>query len=428
MATTAVDGLVSGLSTSALIDQLMQVEGATQTKLKSRQTSTQKEADALTSINTKLAALKTAAENLRKPDGLFKLKTASTSADVAASAGAGAMSQSLTFDVEETAKAKMSIATFNTLDSAVGTAVMINGKSLSNGSGKLSETVAAINERSEELGVRAAAVKAEDGKYRLQLTSAKSGSAGAFTADGISGLTELVPASDAKIRIGGANGTGGYAVTSSSNTFSDVMPGVTFTVSKKTAGVTIDVTKDDTATSDAVKAFVDAANAVLDEAKAKSAYNADTKTGQPLSGDSTVRALTQAVASAISSNGGGSLKDVGIQLSRDGKFTFSAADFKKTLADNPDRVAKALVTDGGFTDALQKVAVKFGDRFEGQVTKAIESRKGLVKSFGDQITAWDDRLATRRVALQKQYSGLEVALGKLQSQSTWLAGQLSGLA
>ena len=37
------------------------------------------------------------------------------------------------------------------------------------------------------------------------------------------------------------------------------------------------------------------------------------------------------------------------------------------------------------------------------------------------------RLATRRLALQKQYAGLEVALGKLNSQSTWLAGQLAGL-
>jgi flagellar hook-associated protein 2 len=58
----------------------------------------------------------------------------------------------------------------------------------------------------------------------------------------------------------------------------------------------------------------------------------------------------------------------------------------------------------------------------------ITGRKNEIDSLSDQIDNWDVRLAARRLALQKQYADLEVALGKLNSQSTWLAGQLAGLS
>ena len=37
------------------------------------------------------------------------------------------------------------------------------------------------------------------------------------------------------------------------------------------------------------------------------------------------------------------------------------------------------------------------------------------------------RLATRRATLQAVYTNMEVLLGGLQSQSTWLSGQISSL-
>ena len=44
------------------------------------------------------------------------------------------------------------------------------------------------------------------------------------------------------------------------------------------------------------------------------------------------------------------------------------------------------------------------------------------------MAPWDVRLDLRKTALQRQFSGLEVALGKMQQQSSWLAGQLAGLS
>ena len=60
----AVDGLVSGLDTTALINSLMSAEAAPQTALKTRLTSTQSAASAYRAINTRFAALQTAADAL----------------------------------------------------------------------------------------------------------------------------------------------------------------------------------------------------------------------------------------------------------------------------------------------------------------------------------------------------------------------------
>jgi flagellar hook-associated protein 2 len=62
------------------------------------------------------------------------------------------------------------------------------------------------------------------------------------------------------------------------------------------------------------------------------------------------------------------------------------------------------------------------------LTTAIQSRNSQVKELNDRISDWDVRLDARQNALQRQYSALEVALGKLKNQSTWLAGQLAGLS
>ena len=58
----------------------------------------------------------------------------------------------------------------------------------------------------------------------------------------------------------------------------------------------------------------------------------------------------------------------------------------------------------------------------------IERNTATIKGLNDQVSEWDIRLELRKSALQKQFSGLEVALGKMQQQSSWLAGQLAGLA
>ena len=64
----------------------------------------------------------------------------------------------------------------------------------------------------------------------------------------------------------------------------------------------------------------------------------------------------------------------------------------------------------------------------GTLALAIAGRNTTIDDLTKRIGDWDVRLAARQTALQTQYSALEVALSKLKSQSTWLAGQLSTLS
>ena len=60
----SVDGLISGMDTTSLIQQLLQVEAGQQSALKTRLTTTQTAASAYRTVNTTFAAVRAAAEAL----------------------------------------------------------------------------------------------------------------------------------------------------------------------------------------------------------------------------------------------------------------------------------------------------------------------------------------------------------------------------
>ena len=73
-------------------------------------------------------------------------------------------------------------------------------------------------------------------------------------------------------------------------------------------------------------------------------------------------------------------------------------------------------------------ATAASDKSSGTVTNMITGDQSQMKSLGDQIAAWDVRLASRKITLQRTYSAMEVMLSNLKSQSYALTAQLSGLS
>jgi len=74
----AIDGLISGLQTTDLINSLMQAEAIPQTLLKNKVTDSTNFISAMQALNSKVAALADSAAKLAKPAGT-DLHTASTS-------------------------------------------------------------------------------------------------------------------------------------------------------------------------------------------------------------------------------------------------------------------------------------------------------------------------------------------------------------
>ncbi len=343
MAGASIGGIVSGMDTATMINQLMQIEARGQTALKGRVKTHESAVTALQSINTKMQTLLTAAKDLRKVDAWTSVKAVSSDASVTVTARPGAAAGSSTFKVMSLAKAEVETTTGKV--SSTGAVIASSGKitvtktggepvELAVGNGSLDAVAQAINAKTD-LGIRAIAVQVEPGQYRLQLSSTKTGAASAFSVTGFDlgfETTELTAAADAVIQFGdSAVGQ----VKSATNTFEDVVPGTTFTVSAVDKTVTLDLSRDVEGTADKVKALVEAANAAMDEIRKHSTYDVATKRGGPLAGDSMAREMVQRVLSTVS-GGAISLSGVGVEVTREGKVTFNKDKFLTALKDSPD--------------------------------------------------------------------------------------------
>src|SRR4051794_5889621 len=122
MATTSVDGLVSGLNTSDIINKLMQIERQPQDALKTQLATLQSRISAYQSVNTKIGSLNTAASALSTAAGwkVFAATSSSPSA-VTATATSAANVGSLAFTVDALATAG-SLVSSGTLSSTTATA------------------------------------------------------------------------------------------------------------------------------------------------------------------------------------------------------------------------------------------------------------------------------------------------------------------
>ncbi len=438
-----MDGLISGLNTTTMIQQLMAAEAAPQDKLKSSLTDEQTATKAYQAVNTKMSALQTAAEALTAPAGWQSMKASADNSSVSASVSSTASAGQISFNVTHLAHAQVSTAvmpssgdvvgsggldiTIGTGGSAVTTNIPVSALTANTAQGLAD----AINAKG--LTVRAAVVTTGSGATLLQFSSTKTGLANAFD---IAGLADepanpaqvAVAAKDAEISIGDAGAAGAYTVTSSSNTFTNLMPGLTVTATAETTSpVTVTTTSDTDAVSAKVKAMVDAANDALSGISDMSSYDPTTKTGGPLLSDTTTRFLSQNILSAVGNgkSGYGSFNQLGISLDQAGKVTFDAGKFSAAMLADPVKVQDAL--KNGLAATFGTQAKGATNSVDGSLTVAIQGRDSRVKDLSNQIADWDTRLQTKKEALQRQFSSLEVALGKLKDQSAWLSGQLASL-
>ncbi|MFA6576114.1 MAG: flagellar filament capping protein FliD [Nocardioides sp.] len=440
MATTSISGLSSGLDTATIIDQLMQLEAIPQSRLKSRVATEQSLVSTLRTLNTKVAVLNSAAEALARPAAWAPLVSSSSDSGVTVSTGAALAPTNLTVTVTAVAKThQLGFATSAALtDQVTGASSIVrldrfdgSPVDIDSGDGTLAGLVAAINNPGNATGLHASAVRVADGQYRLLVESTATGVAQDFTLTAQDGSPLLGGATvrsgaDAAIDIGA-----GISVGSTTNTFTDVVPGLTLTVAPETSiGTvsTISVTRDATGISSSVKSLVDAVNGLLADIDTQSAAGSGSKAKGPLMGDPTVRALRSAVLESVFPADGSSMADLGIQVDRHGKLTFDQTVFAGAYAADPTGVSERFTTaGGGFADRVAKVTKSASDPIDGTLTASITGRSSGITRLQDSIEEWDQRLELRRSSLTRQFTALETALNQLTSQSSWLAGQLSSL-
>jgi flagellar hook-associated protein 2 len=476
----SVDGLVTGMSTTDTINQLMQIEAAPQAALKTKITTANKVVTAYQSINSRMSSIATAAKALNDPNTWVTMKATSSSDAAVVSAKPGAAAGSLSFRVDKLATSHVLTFTgtpVTSVSDAAGSPVMSGSSltvqladgtttSVSPADQSLQSVVAAINGTSGA-AYKAAAVQTEPGKYTLQLTSTTSGATGAFTAppeiEATLGTAAISTVGvDAELTVG-TDST--YTIKSSSNTFADVLPGVTVTVAKtqavNEAPVTINLATDAEGIAAKVQALIDNANVALTEIAGQSKIKSGDTAAGTLVGDSAMRKLTQDIIGAISGGAPGlgkngttaSFNEIGVGVDRYGKLTFNKETFVTAYEKDPAATEKyfnhyedktgttkfdpgfdngvglarkletvALIATEGVADPSNPTRAK-----EGTLPGLIQRRNDNIRGLNDQVSEWDIRLDLRKTALQKQFSALEVAMGKMQQQSSWLSSQLANL-
>jgi flagellar hook-associated protein 2 len=457
-------GLISGMDTGALVTQLIQAEAAPQTALKARLATSQTTASAYRTVNTTFAAIRAAAEALTTTAVTAARKATSDNAAVTVSASASAIagtSLSLTpLTLAQTHAVRSNSEWTSTTGSVrdqepgwpiqirkadgvtvVGTIDVAPGASLA-------DAVTAIN--NSNFGVKATIVSLSPTQHRLQLTSTTPGLDGKFIVKSAteseaaagSGFTAIKTGQNATLDMGN-----GLVATSTSNTFADLMPGVSVTISKiDGAAVTVSVASDTDAVASKMQTLVDAVNSALTNVRTYTS----TATGSTaaLKGEFAVTSLAGQLLNAVSSAVGldGSPAQIGLQLTRDGKVTFDKAKFTTALKDTPALVQRMVggtvasngpdgvvggtddvVAVTGLAARLLDVAKTASDSTTGSLVALANGQDSLVKDYQARIAAWDLRLAKRKETLTRQFTAMETALSSLRNQSTWLAGQINSL-
>lgn len=477
----SIGGLASGLNTGMMIEKLMMLERVPYTNLEQKKQDYTKFQSFFRNLNTKLSTLRDKANDLTMNANFKLTSTKSSDEQVVKAVGSdNAVTGNYQVTVDKLARSHVIKAnefssqgdssslenqtiTFSQPDGNEVT-VTLNGKTY----GEMLENLKNdINKNSKT--VSASLVETSPGNKTLVLTSVKTGvenefhqGSGGTSGIGISGsanvlndlgllsggnFQEVQAAQDAELKVNG------LTVKSSSNEVKGVIDGVTLKLQKESSSAMITVGQDSEKVIEKVKGFVDAFNEVRKliregmakpEEKPKNDQTPYRKT--TLQGDSTLRQLDMELGSWMSSNiaGLGTLADLGIEIDKDkkgsemtGQIVFDQKKFKEALERDPDKVISMFNMDETDPKGNKKlgIATILNDELRNWTSKANGILQSRVKGYDSEIsfitesmTNMDQRLTLKEQQLKKQFTAMEVALGKLKNEQSWLNGQLASLS
>lgn len=303
----------------------------------------------------------------------------------------------------------------------------------------LTKIATKINEAG--MGIQASIVTDVNGQERLMLRSKETGTDKAFTVDlsaapAVLGQNTTQNAQNAKVELNG------MAVESSSNTFANTIPGMSFTVSEVTStAATLNVKADTEAMKKNIQEFVDTYNELNDllTKSTKSVRTADGKLDPSvqkegvgtLQGDSatvslqnSLRMLTQGISG--STGGLTRLAEIGIQMQEGGKLSTDTTKLDKALTNLEGlkglfaNKADALGQGGGIAVNFKNFTDKLLS-FDGTLNTKTDSLERTLKSN----SAAQDKVNTRADTLEKrlyaQYSALDTKMASLNALNAYVS-------
>ncbi|HWB20759.1 MAG TPA: flagellar filament capping protein FliD, partial [Phycisphaerales bacterium] len=232
------------------------------------------------------------------------------------------------------------------------------------------DTLAKVVDKINKAGIPVSASIVNTGSgsspYRLNLTSGISGRLGELLIDSGDvdlGLTTLAKGQDAKVFFGAGDAENGFLVTSSTNSVTGVVQGVTLDLHQaSTDPVTVTINRDTDSILTAVQRFVTNFNDAVGRIDQYDYYNADTEQKGPLLGDATTARVREALFAAIQKPATGVtsqykyLRQVGITIGGDGKLQFDQDKFDSAYETDPDAVESLFAAFESSTTSSEEIS------------------------------------------------------------------------
>jgi flagellar hook-associated protein 2 len=427
---------------NTVLSALMTQASLPLTTLQGQQRALQTQVSSFDTLSARVSSLRSAADKLSTLSAVSTMAGTSSSSSVAVSVAPNATAAHYDVTVTELARAQVTVSSTSAADAnttavTTGGTLTIGGVAVTvTGNTTLQGLADAINNTSG-IGVSAAVIRQDATTYRLALTSNVSGAANAFTVtstlgngvrftdtnnDGISGdsaADNAVSAIDASIIINNV------VATNSTNTFDNVVTGVTLTVTKKdpAAVIGIDVKADGNALATKLESFIAAYNDTVSylEAQRVSAGNGDAAS---IGRNPVLRQLRNDLRSELLGAHGSAaftrLSEIGVEFTRDGKLELDRTVFNAAVATNGDDVRQFLAGTGGAFPAIE-AALDTYTNAAGYFTTAKDRLRRQVDLMDSQIEAMQLRLTLQRDMLQRQFTEADAAMSRLKSQSGSLA-------
>ncbi len=284
---------------------------------------------------------------------------------------------------------------------------------------------------SQGLNVTASVVTDTSGAH-LQLNATGSNSVSMST-DPVLTLTQASAAQNAQLTVDGV------PVSSTSNTVTGAIPGVTLNLQGASVGSssTLTVAADTSQISSAINQFVTDYNAAVTLVNSQFQYSTTSQSEGALGTDSTVRSLQSALmglatyssgsANSSTSSSLSTLASLGISMNNDGTLSINSDTLQQTIQSNPSGVQQFFQGSSlnGFAGAASAALDPFTNLANGSLSLDATNLTAQYNALQTEVNDYENGyIASQRTILTDMYSKAEIALQQLPTTMKQLQAQL----
>jgi flagellar hook-associated protein 2 len=452
-------GAGAGVLTQTVIDQLKAADTkAIITPIDNKITLQKQKDSALSLLSSLMTTFKSNVNSLGDTSLYQGRSVSGNTSSVSVTANAGVAVQS--FSISDTLMALNNVkesgsfaATTNSVATGAGTlALTVGGVAYSidyTASTTLDDLKDSINSIAGG-SVKASTLQVGNNDYRLVLNSVKTGADQTITltdsASGTldtkllaydattnpTGMQEIQAARDATFKYNG------ISMTRSTNTITDIVPGMTLNLLADSGSANISIEQDTQAISDAMSSFVSSYNTLTSQLTSMTTTDVEGGTVGIFNGDNSINSITREINRLVTSvsSKGYSLPQFGIDLSETGTMSFNSSTFLAKFKADPsaseaffagttttDSYNNTITTDGLFS-SMNTLMARYTDS-NGIINTLTTGSATELKALNTNKTKSQALLDARYEAMAARFTQYDTIMNKVTNSFSSLLTQIN---